>query len=380
MNCFSRLVAPLLVALPLLIAGLAVAPAPAAATRYVCPPCGSPCDTTAFDKPGNCPLCGMTLVDAASVTAPAAPARKVAMLVFNGVEIIDYTGPWEVFGAAGFEVYSVAATRDPILTSMGMTVVPRYTFADAPQPDVLLVPGGGVRSAASDDATLAWIRKTSAGTVHTMSVCNGAFILASTGLLDGLTATTTYSNIERMRTTYPKVKVVNDQRFVDNGKIITTGGLSAGIDGALHVVSRMQGEGEAQQVALSLEYDWRPKTPFTRAAFADRLVPDVDLTRLGTWKILSTQGGTDHWDFVARGTTGLDAAQLQDRIGAEFTKNHWTRAGKPAGNDRTQSTSTWTFTDPDGHAWSGTLSIQGVPNTSGQYTTRLSIARAHKTS
>src|SRR5262249_52563175 len=157
------------------------------------------------------------------------------------------------------EVYTVAATHDPITTAMGMTVVPKYSFADAPAPEVLVVPGGGVRAASQHAPTLQWVREVTARDRHTMSVCNGAFILASAGLLDGLTATTTAHNIERLRTQYPRVHVVDDQRWVDNGKIITTGGLSAGIDGALHVVSRLRGAGVAQQVALGEEYAWSPQ-------------------------------------------------------------------------------------------------------------------------
>ncbi len=105
--------------------------------------------------------------------------------------------------------------------------------------------------------TLKWVTDTNARTTLTMSVCNGAFILASAGLLDGLTATTTSGNIPRLKAEYPKTKVVDDQRFVDNGRIITTAGLSAGIDGAVHVVSRTLGQGTAQRVALAEEYDWK---------------------------------------------------------------------------------------------------------------------------
>jgi transcriptional regulator GlxA family with amidase domain len=240
---------------------------------WVCPPCGLPCDDSVFDHPGTCPKCGMTLVDRESAKAAAAeaPARKrVAMLVFDGVEIIDYTGPWEVFGAADYDVYAVAETKDPVTTAMGMKVVPKYTFADAPQPDILVVPGGGVRAARDSAATLAYVRNTTARADHTMSVCNGAFILASAGLLDGLTATTTAPLIDRLHAEYPSVKVVHDRRFVDNGKIVTTGGLSAGIDGALHLVAVMHGKDKAQAVAHGLEYDWRTESGIIRADAARR--------------------------------------------------------------------------------------------------------------
>jgi putative intracellular protease/amidase len=139
--------------------GQSVAPAVAQTQpkHYVCPPCGSPCDDVVYDHPGSCPACGLTLVEQGTQAAVAAPGRPVAILVFDGAEIIDFTGPWEVFGAAGFDVYTVAQAKDPITTAMGMKVVPRYTFADAPQPEVLLVPGGGVEGARASQATLKWV-------------------------------------------------------------------------------------------------------------------------------------------------------------------------------------------------------------------------------
>src|SRR5262249_42863864 len=151
---------------------------------------------------------------------------------------------------------------------------------------------------------------------YTMSVCNGAFLLANAGLLDGLTATTTSGRIDQLRAQYPKVKVVDDRRFVDNGKIITTAGLSSGIDGALHVIERVEGEGEAQQAALADEYDWRPKSGFVRAALADRNIPEVNLDGLGKWKTERTEGDTGRWTLVMRGRSDLSAQQLSDRIGA----------------------------------------------------------------
>jgi putative intracellular protease/amidase len=262
-----RFAAPLLLSLVL---GAFASPNPAQVPirHFVCSPCGLPCDDLVFDHPGTCPKCGMPLVDQETARrdreAAAREQKKVAILIFDGVEIIDYTGPWEVFGAAGFEVYTVAATKEPVTTAMGMTVLPKYTFGDAPQADVLVVPGGGVKAAQGSAPTLKWVTDASARTALTMSVCNGAFILASAGLLDGLTATTTSGNIARLSAEYPKTKVVDDQRFVDNGRIITTAGLSAGIDGALHVVSRMLGPGMAQKVALVEEYDWHPDAAWKR--------------------------------------------------------------------------------------------------------------------
>ncbi|MFN8179229.1 MAG: DJ-1/PfpI family protein [bacterium] len=371
------------VAVPLL-SGLLVLSAvafgdPSAATatrRWVCPPCGQPCDAAVFGEPGTCPKCGMALMDEAAARAAAAAQKRVAVLIFDGVQIIDYTGPFEVFGAAGFDVYTVAETKAPVTTSMGMTVVPKYAFGDAPPADILVVPGGSVKGPRESAATLKWIQDATAHASHTMSVCNGAFILASAGLLDGLTATTTYSNIDRLRSAYPKTKVVEDQRFVDNGKIITTGGLSAGIDGALHVVSKLLGRGEAQRVALSEEYDWRPEGGFARAALGDLNIPDFDASSVGRWSLVSTEGGTDRWEMDLRGTSDRSAADLVAFFDhAVAAGGKWTRI--PAADAASSSgTGHWKFDGRDGKPWTGTLTVEAVPGEPHGYAVRLSVAAA----
>jgi len=353
------------------------APGAQSAKHYVCPPCGLPCDKVVYDKPGVCPTCGMTLVDeeSAAADANAHPKKKVALLVFTGVQIIDYTGPYEFFGAAGFDVYTVAESKEPITTAMGMSVLPKYSFADVPQPDVLVVPGGGINGALHSEATTKWITDTSARAQVTMSVCNGAFLLANAGLLDGLTATTTSGRIEQLRTQYPKIHVVDDRRFVDSGRIITTAGLSSGIDGALHVVSRMLGKGEAQNVALAEEYDWRPQSGFARAALADRKIPDIDLSGIGEWHIDRTEGSTDRWELVARGASNLSAPELMERIGSELaSKGNWMKTSA-AGASSSASRAAWKFTARDGRPWTAILTIQPVSGAKKEYTAKLTVAR-----
>jgi putative intracellular protease/amidase len=355
----------------------------AKALHYVCTPCNLPCDDAVYDAPGTCPKCGMPLVEQGAAARDVhAGRKKVAILIFDGVQIIDFTGPYEVFGSADFDVYTVAETAAPVTTAMGMKVVPKNTFADAPRPDVLVVPGGGVRGARDSKATLKWVTDTTAHAQHTMSVCNGAFILASAGLLDGLTATTTSGLIEKLRTEYPKTKVVDDRRFVDNGKIITTAGLSSGIDGALHVVSKMLGNGTAQAVALGEEYDWRPRSGFARAALADRLIPHLDLAATGEWTIENTHGGTDRWKLVLRGRSNRDLAALADYFAHGLATNEnatngkWTsvRAAKPG--SASLAVSDWKLRSRDGKDWAGSLKIQPVSGESHQYTATLTIARA----
>lgn len=224
---------------------------------YVCPPCGLDCDKETYDKPGVCPHCGMTLVERTSeLQASAEKPLTVAILLFNGVEIIDFAGPWEVFGAAGFKVHTVASGPSPIKTAFGQKVVPDFTLENSPKTDILLIPGGSIAPAMNDSRVIEWIRTRSKVATHVMSVCNGAFLLAKAGLLDGLSATTVRGGIDQLALFAPRTKVVRNQRYVDNGKFITTAGLSAGIDGALHLVAKTLGKETAQAVAHGLEYRW----------------------------------------------------------------------------------------------------------------------------
>jgi putative intracellular protease/amidase/YHS domain-containing protein len=190
------------------------------------------------------------------------PRKNVALLVFDGMELLDFAGPAEVFTAAGkgraFNVFTVAASPGPVTSQGHVQVKPRYTLADCPQPDVIVIPGGNVRGPVNDPAIIDWVRKSSKSAEITMSVCNGAFVLAKADLLDGLEATTHWSAVERLRQTAPKTKVHNDRRFVDNGKIITAAGVSAGIDSALHVVARLTSNEIASDTARYMEYAWKP--------------------------------------------------------------------------------------------------------------------------
>ncbi|AKQ68266.1 ThiJ/PfpI family protein [Myxococcus hansupus] len=366
--------AALLLLALLLNAGAASAVEPA--KHYVCPPCAQPCDAQVHDKPGTCPHCGMKLVEQQKATAPALPRRKVAILIYNGVEIIDYTGPYEMFGGASYDVFTVAETLAPVTTAMGMTVVPKHAFADAPQADIVVVPGGGVTEAQHSKPTLTWVKQQSTRVQQLMSVCNGAFILANAGLLDGLNATTTYINLEKLQAAFPKVKVVDDQRVVDNGRIITTAGLAAGIDGALHVIAKLDGQGLAQQVALAGEYDWRPRASFVRAALADRLIPKIDLSALGDWDMANTEGSTDRWEQVITGRSTLDAARLMAQLDQGLVAGKWMRLAPAPASAASPLRSDWRFNGRKGEPWTGVLTIHPQPGAAGQYTVKLLIARA----
>jgi transcriptional regulator GlxA family with amidase domain len=182
---------------------------------------------------------------------------KVAVVLFDGVEEIDYAGPIEVFGASGSTILTVGLTKAPVTSVYGLRVTPEYDTADLPEVDVLLVPGGGIVEAWKNPQLLAWIKERSARVKVTMSVCSGAFILGKAGLLDGQPATTTSSMRGELARHFPKAQV-QQRRFVDAGKLITTAGLSAGIDGSLYLVQRELGAERAKAAASYMEYDWHP--------------------------------------------------------------------------------------------------------------------------
>lgn len=193
---------------------------------------------------------------------------RVGILLYPGVQIIDFTGPYEIFGWADYPVSTVSLDGKPITTFMDLTVTPSYSFATAPKFDILLIPGGDYGNALNPP-TLDWVRTYSQSASRVLSVCNGAFILAEAGLLNGLTATTFYPALETLKEKYPKIKTLGNKRFVDNGKFITSAGLSAGIDAALYLVAQQQGIEKARSIAAGIEYGWNPDSGYIRGNMAD---------------------------------------------------------------------------------------------------------------
>jgi putative intracellular protease/amidase len=321
--------------------------------------------------------------------AKSAP-RNLAILIFDGVQIIDYTGPFETFGHVpldgnhAFNIYTVSEKPQAITTSMGMSVNPKYTLDNAPEPNILVIPGGDVRGQENNPAVLKFIQDKAKNAEIVMSVCNGAYILAKTGLLDGLEATTTANLIPGLKLAAPKTKVVDDKRFVDNGKIITTAGLSSGIDGALHVIDRLFGRGVAQSAALGMEYNWDPESTFARAALADKyLLFNYDVkVRAGGWRALSREGSRDRWENKWSVTTDSSASEVLNSVNKSIAdektyapsgRGKWSRLDDASQKSTNQSL--WRFTDERGAAWSGVVSIAPVSGEQNRFTLSVKVAR-----
>ena len=227
---------------------------------YYCPPCNNHCDQLTFGKPGTCQHCGMVLIKQTSEQRKKSMTEKKLTICFylqDGVEVLDFAGPMEVFSYSGFHVFTVSKTKKPILSQGILKVIPDYDINDAPEADILAFFGGNSNTASSDEQVIAWVKNQKPD--YYFSVCTGAFILGKAGVLDNLTATTFHSSIDALRKEFPKTKILSDVRFVDNGNVITTAGISAGIDGALHLVSKLKGEEIAKNTAYYMEYDkWVP--------------------------------------------------------------------------------------------------------------------------
>lgn len=190
--------------------------------------------------------------------------RNVAIFLFDDVEVLDFAGPFEVFNVASemvepspFDVYTVAWGEGPITARGALSVNPHYTVNNMPQPDILLVPGGfGSRALLKQPDLLNWLVEQRQKVERLLSVCTGSLVFGKAGLLNGLTVATHHTTVDLLRTLAPAAKVVEDQRFVDNGAIITSAGVSAGIDMSLYVVEQLVGPEAVAIVREEMEYGW----------------------------------------------------------------------------------------------------------------------------
>ncbi|UGT41857.1 DJ-1/PfpI family protein [Nocardia yamanashiensis] len=192
--------------------------------------------------------------------------RRIGILLFDAVEELDFAGPWEVLAfwtrmcpADGWEVFTFSRDGQAVTCAKGLRVLPDHSFETAPELDVLLFPGGmGTRPMVHDAQVLEWVRAQRDRTPLITSVCTGALVLAAAGLLAGRPATTHWLSLDTLAELDPSIDVRRDERFVDDGDLITSAGVSAGIDMALHLIQRLAGDDRARWVRRGIQYDPRP--------------------------------------------------------------------------------------------------------------------------
>lgn len=191
--------------------------------------------------------------------------KNVGILLFDEVEVLDFAGPFEVFSITtyigcnekAFKVHTVAQTKHLIKARNGLKIQPDYDFCDAPQFDILIIPGGygAEEIEIHNSKIIKWIKDNINHADIVASVCTGAFLLAEAGLLDGKQATTHWMDINRLEKEYTKVNVQRNVKFIDESPIITSGGISAGINMSFYIIKKLLGEEVADFTAKRMEYD-----------------------------------------------------------------------------------------------------------------------------
>ena len=196
--------------------------------------------------------------------------RTVGIYLFDDIEVLDFAGPFEVFSTASrvksrlepntpksFEVFTIADMIRTISTRGGLIVQPHFDITSHPRLDVLIIPGGIVTSEIKRETIIDWIARTASTSTITASVCTGAFLLGQAGLLSGKDATTHWEDIADLRSMFPDINVQTETRWVDTGRVVTSAGISAGIDMSLYLVARLESKDLAVKTARQMEFDWQ---------------------------------------------------------------------------------------------------------------------------
>ncbi|MBL8250471.1 MAG: DJ-1/PfpI family protein [Candidatus Competibacter sp.] len=193
----------------------------------------------------------------------------IGIYLFDEVEVLDFAGPFEVFSTAArvappetaqagklFEVCTVAQKAGSVRARGGLRVLPDFGFSSHPAIDALVVPGGIVTAELENREVIEWLARTADRCALILSVCTGAFLLGAAGLLDGKSATTHWEDIADLRAMFPSIAVRENARWIDEGRVMTSAGISAGIDLSLHAVERLAGRDLALRTARQMEFDW----------------------------------------------------------------------------------------------------------------------------
>ena len=230
---------------------------------YWCPMRGKPCQLDDYHGPGKCNDCKMPLITKARFLEfnKQVEANKMTLgvVLYEGFELLDVFGPLEMFAyAEQIEIVMIAEEAGSIVSGQGPSAVAEYGFDDAPKLDILLVPGGaGTFREMNNEVMLSWLRERSEQAEITTSVCSGSAILAKAGILDGRRATSNKQFFDLAASEGKEVDWVWEARWVDDGDIVTSSGVSAGMDMALHIIKRLFGQETADAISIGTEYEWQ---------------------------------------------------------------------------------------------------------------------------
>lgn len=189
---------------------------------------------------------------------------NIGIYIYDDAEVLDFSGPFEVFSTANrlsgnaWNVYLVSETGSLVTARGNFMIQPHYSISNHPAIDVLVIAGGVHTEEIKKENVINWVSQISGSAKFAASVCTGCFLLAEAGLLDGLSATTHWEDIPDLKSRYPRLNVLENQRWVHNGKYVTSGGISAGIDMSLFVVSKLASVDLAWETAKQMEYRWQP--------------------------------------------------------------------------------------------------------------------------
>lgn len=288
-------------------------------------------------------------------------APNVGILIFPGCQTVDVNGPYDMMVHAKLNVVLVSEHASPISSNTGFTYTPDCSFENCPKLDAIIVPGGFVPYKGDEDCAEAnWVRERTKDCKYVMSVCNGALLLTIAGALDGKTATSTHMMLDFWEKDAPKIKVVRDKRYVQDGNVITTGTGTAGMDGTLRLIELLDSRASAEAAALEEEYFWDPSNSYIRGSLAEPLLrkaigPGFTLPEGVKTQLNELHGDSKQWlrQWKVSGDKISNAdvlKALDNRLGKSWTSVK-----------TTDSSIEYSFKDEKGRTWKGLLSIEADP-------------------
>ena len=296
---------------------------------YTCPPCGCAHDGQFFLEMGRCPSCNMALQPGIQGLERSNNVKRprAGIFLFDMADVMDVSGPLSVFEHAGFQIVTFARSDDAVRVGMNLEFKPDFTLDNLPSVDILVFPGGGMaESDPGNEEVVQFIKGRYEETEILFSVCSGAFFLGEAGLLDGQKATTFASLIPALAENYPEAEVLNDVKYTDNGKVVTSAGLSSGIDAAFHVVARYYGVGRAQDIANHMEYPWKRANDYARSQLAINYLEGIkSIAGLFATEYYQSHGDNNHWELRYTLTSQMSPEKILSLLVKELEKqSNWT--------------------------------------------------------